>query len=74
MPGTTVTAVMNEQQTTRTQQSDAQGFYNFIALPSGHYTITFSASGFKKEVRSGVELTVSQNARADAQLTVGPSS
>ena len=71
VPGTTVTAVMNEQQTTRTQQTDAQGFYNFVALPSGHYTITFSASGFKKEIRSGVELTVSQNARADAQLTVG---
>lgn len=69
--GANVTAVMTEQQTTRTTQTDAQGFYNFIALPPGHYTITFEAKGFQQEVRSNVELTVSQNARADAQLTVG---
>ncbi len=71
LPGTTVTAVMNEQHTTRTQKTDAQGFYNFVAMPPGHYTITFEAQGFRREVRSNVELTVSQNARADAQLTVG---
>ena len=71
VPGANVTAVMNEQQTTRTAVTDAQGFYNFIALPSGHYTITFEAKGFQREVRSNVELTVSQNVRADAQLTVG---
>ncbi|MHB1953793.1 MAG: TonB-dependent receptor [Sulfobacillus sp.] len=71
LPGTTVTAVMTEQQTTRSGKTDAQGFYNFVALPAGHYTITFEAKGFKREVRSGVELTVSQNVRADAHLTVG---
>ncbi len=71
VPDANVTAVMNEQQTTRTGVTDAQGFYNFIALPAGHYTITFEAKGFNREVRSDVELTVSQNARADAQLTVG---
>ncbi len=71
LPGTTVTAVMTEQSTTRTTQADAQGFYNFVAMPAGHYTITFDAKGFQREVRSDVELTVSQNARADAQLNVG---
>ena len=71
LPGTSVTAVMTEQHTTRSVQTDAQGFYNFIALPAGHYTITFDAKGFQREVRSDVELTVSQNARVDAQLTVG---
>ncbi len=71
LPGTTVTAVMTEQSTTRTTQTDAEGFFNFIAMPAGHYTITFDAKGFQREVRSDVELTVSQNARADAQLAVG---
>ncbi len=71
LPGTSVTAVMTEQQTTRTSKTDAQGFYNFIALPAGHYTITFENKGFQRQVLSNVELTVSQNARADAQLTVG---
>ena len=62
---------MTEQSTTRTTQTDAEGFFNFIAMPAGHYTITFDAKGFQREVRSDVELTVSQNARADAQLAVG---
>lgn len=71
LPGASVTAVMTEQSTTRVTQTNAQGFYNFIALPAGHYTVTYEAKGFQTEVRSGVELTVSQNARVDAQLTVG---
>jgi len=71
VPGASVTALMNEQQSTRTEQSDAQGFYNFVALPSGHYTLTFEGKGFQRQVRSDVELTVSENARVDAQLTVG---
>lgn len=71
IPNTSVTAVMSEQQTTRTAQTDAQGFYNFVAMPPGHYAITFRAKGFTTEVRSDIELTVSQNARADAELTVG---
>ena len=71
IPGAAVTAVMTQQQTTRTQQSDAQGFYQFVALPAGTYTLTFEYKGFKREVHSGIELTVSQNVRADAQLSVG---
>ncbi|HZC43311.1 MAG TPA: carboxypeptidase-like regulatory domain-containing protein, partial [Acidobacteriaceae bacterium] len=71
IPGATVTAVMTQQQTTRTQQSNAQGFYDFVALPAGTYTLTFESKGFKREIHSGVELTVSQNVRADAQLSVG---
>lgn len=71
LPNTTVTALMTEEQTSRTMQTNAKGFYNFTAMLPGHYEITFSAPGFKKEVRSNVELTVSQNVRADAQLTVG---
>jgi len=71
LPGTSVTAVMTEQSTTRKTLTDAQGFYSFIALPSGHYTITFEAKGFQREVRSNVELTVAQNARVDSQLDVG---
>ena len=71
LPHTTVTAVMIEQQTTRTAESDAQGFYDFIAMLPGHYVLTFESTGFQKEVHSGVELTVSQDLRLDGQLTVG---
>ncbi len=71
VPNATVTAVMTEQQTVRTAQADAQGFYQFVAILPGHYVLTFEAPGFQKEVHSGLELTVSQNLRVDAQLTVG---
>jgi hypothetical protein len=71
LPHATVIAVMTEQQTTRTAQTDAQGFYDFVAMLPGHYILTFEAPGFQKEVHSGLELTVSQDLRVDAQLTVG---
>jgi hypothetical protein len=71
LPGATVTALMNEQQTTRATRTDDQGFYNFIGLLPGHYQVTFEGDGFQKQVQSGLELTVGQNARADATLSVG---
>ncbi len=71
VPGTTVKALMTEQQTSRAVKTDAQGFYDFTAMLPGHYDLTFEAPGFKREVQSGIELTVSQNLRADAQLSVG---
>src|SRR2546425_7590110 len=71
VPNVNVTAKMVEQQTARAAVTDSEGFYNFLAVPPGTYEITFEASGFQKQVRSGVELTVSQNLRVDATLAVG---
>ena len=71
VPGVAVTAVMNEQKTTRTAQTDGQGFYSFIGLLPGHYELSFQAKGFEAQVRSGLELTVGQELRVDAALTVG---
>jgi hypothetical protein len=69
--GASVTAEMSERRLTRTGQTDADGFYNFIDVPPGHYTVTVKAPGFETESLTGVELTVSQNLRLDAQLKVG---
>lgn len=69
--GATVTATMTEQNSSRTSTTDASGFYNFTALLPGQYTLTVAAPGFQQEVRPGVQLTVSQNVRVDAQLKVG---
>ena len=71
VPGAIVKIIMSEQQLTRTAHSDAEGFYDFVALLPGHYTLIFEATGFKREVLSSVEVTVGQNARADASLDVG---
>ena len=71
VPGANVTAVMVEQQVTRKAQTDSEGFYNFVAMLPGTYEITFEAGGFQKLVRSGVRLTVNENIRVDATLTLG---
>ena len=71
IPGAKVTAKMVEQQVVRETQTNADGFYTFPAMPPGNYEITFEAGGFKREVRTGLELTVNQNLRVDASLEVG---
>ncbi len=71
VPGATVTAKMVEQQTTRTVQTNSEGNYTLVALLPGTYEITFEASGFQRLVRSGVRLTVNENVRVDAALTLG---
>src|SRR5712691_6308160 len=71
IPNVAVTAKMLEQQTTRVTQTGSDGHYNFLAVPPGTYEIAFEAKGFKKQVYTGVDVTVNQNLRVDASLEVG---
>ncbi|HKA22075.1 MAG TPA: TonB-dependent receptor [Blastocatellia bacterium] len=47
------------------------GLYLFTNLPPGGYTITVEATGFKKFVQEGVQLSTGERVRADIVLTVG---
>src|SRR5260370_14575776 len=71
IPNVTVTAKMLEQQTTRVTQTGSDGHYNFLAVPPGTYELAFESRGFKKQVNTGVDVTVNQNLRVDATLEVG---
>src|SRR5580698_3245562 len=71
IPTVTLTAKMVEQQTNRTAQTNSEGFYDLLALPPGTYEITFEVHGFQKQTETGLELTVGQNLRVDANLQVG---
>src|SRR5690349_18168199 len=71
IPSVNVTARMTEQQSTSKAVTNPEGFYDFVALPPGSYEIIFEAAGFRRHVRSGVDLTVNQNLRVDAALEVG---
>ena len=71
IPSVNVTARMTEQQSTSKAVTNSEGFYDFVALPPGDYEFVFEAAGFRRQVRSGVELTINQNLRVDAALEVG---
>ncbi len=53
---------LTEQQTaqTRSQTSDASGFFEFRALPIGIYSIQVESPGFAKEVVTGITLDVAE--------------
>lgn len=52
-------------------KSNDSGFYTAPNLSVGEYTITVTAAGFKRTVRSGIGLQVSQNAQVNIVLDVG---
>jgi len=51
--------------------SNSEGLYRVPSLRPGAYQVTVSASGFKKYVRSGLDLRVGDNLAIDAILQVG---
>src|SRR4051812_40043202 len=54
VPNATVTAQMTEQQLVRTAESNSDGFYQILALPSGTYSVTFQAPGFQRQTQTGL--------------------
>src|SRR5439155_17395301 len=68
LPGATVTAsgpVLIQPQATT---SATDGIYRFPALPSGVYTLTFEASGFRTLRREGIRVGLNTTLTVDAQL------
>src|ERR1035441_1938163 len=57
--------------TNRTGQTNESGNYTFPDTPPGQYSITVEVSGFKKETRKDITLTVNSSTRIDVQLTPG---
>ena len=52
-------------------QTNESGNYTFPDLPPGRYTVTAEAAGFKREVQTGVDLTVNSSVRVDLRLQPG---
>jgi len=54
-----------------TVTTSGSGTYNIPAVPSGFYTVTITANGFKKAVRTNVKVDVGVPATVDASLEAG---
>jgi hypothetical protein len=71
LPGVTVTVKNVDTSQARTIVSDAAGRYRMPLLQSGRYEVTVQLSGFQTMVRSGITVTVGQQAVVDAKLSLG---
>src|SRR5213593_2564521 len=71
LPGVSVTAKHTESGLTRTVITNETGSYRMPALPVGAYEVTAELSGFKRQVRRGINLVVAQEAVVNVTLEVG---
>jgi len=56
---------------THSTVTNESGNFTFPALPPGQYSVTIEAAGFKKDLRTGVDLIVNTSTRVDVQLRPG---
>jgi hypothetical protein len=68
IPGVTLTAVNVATNFTRVASSESSGFFRIALLPPGNYTVMVELSGFAKEVRKGIDLSVGKEIILDFHL------
>jgi hypothetical protein len=71
LPGLTVQLTnlgTKEQQAAPTNQA---GFYQFVNIPPGNYSLAVSAAGFKTTKRGPIELHVDSTVEIDVTMTIG---
>lgn len=71
VPNAQVTITNTDTALTRTVAANSEGQYRFDLLPIGDYTLSVSATGFKKFAQRGIVLTLNQTATLDVALQVG---
>jgi len=68
VPGATVALRNVATNATRTTISENNGSYRFLNVPGGDYELTIELTGFSKYVRSGITLSLNQDAVVDVQI------
>ncbi len=71
LPETTVTIVGDETKLTRTLKTNANGSYDFVNLPIGTYTLTFTHDGFQTQRVPSIMVQADRTATVNADLPVG---
>jgi hypothetical protein len=71
LAGTSVNLVNDQTTLTRTQKTNEVGSYDFVNLPIGPYTLTFSHSGFQTVKIPSILVQADRTATVNASLRVG---
>src|SRR5215472_6961756 len=71
--GAQVIATGKDIANTQTTTTDSAGEYRLPALVAGTYTLTVTKEGFRKQVFTGLEVTLNRVLEIDVQLEVGGS-
>jgi hypothetical protein len=71
LSGTVVTIVGDQTKLTRSQSSTADGAYDFVNLPIGAYTLTFTHEGFQTQKIPSITVQADRTATVNAILAVG---
>ena len=71
LPGVTVTITDPAAGITRSTVSDAEGGYQFLALPPGTYAVKAELTGFRTATREKVELPVDVRTKMDLPMAIG---
>ncbi|MDP9267361.1 MAG: TonB-dependent receptor [Acidobacteriota bacterium] len=69
--GADVKATQRDTGLERTTVTDSGGDYNLPELPLGEYTVTITKAGFKTQTIKGVQVSVANAPRVNAQLSPG---
>src|SRR5674476_1462319 len=73
VPNAKVTVTEVNTGVNRSGQTNESGNYTFPDMAPGQYTVTVEVSGFKKETRKDIALTVNSSTRIDCLLYTSPS-
>jgi outer membrane receptor protein involved in Fe transport len=73
IPRATVTITQTDTGFVRTVLTNEDGSYRADFLPIGPYRVKIESTGFKKVDRTGITLTVTEDARLDFTMTLGAS-
>ena len=71
LPSTTVSLVNDQTKLNRTQTTNANGIYDFVNLPIGSYTLTFTHDGFETQKMPSIVVQADRTATVSATLKVG---
>lgn len=71
LPNTTVGIVSDQTKLSRTQTTNAGGSYDFVNLPIGSYTLTFTHDGFETQKIPSIVVQADRTATVNATLKVG---